>query len=73
MAALGLVSREPTCSCFWYFLRMDSLWYFQNCLVASLPATLVRTERRVGLASVGDWEDWETYSSCRPGAHLGTW
>ena len=38
-AGLGLVSSDPTWSCFWYFLRMPSLWYFQNCLDASLPAT----------------------------------
>jgi hypothetical protein len=35
----ALLSSEPTCSCFWYFLRMLSLWYFQNCFEASLPAT----------------------------------
>jgi hypothetical protein len=35
-------SSEPTFS-FWYFFRMLSLWYFQNCLEASLPATRVRT------------------------------
>jgi hypothetical protein len=38
-SGLGLVSREPTWSLAWYFLRMPSLWYFQNCLEASLPAT----------------------------------
>lgn len=36
-------SSEPTCSCFWYFLRMLSLWYFQNCFDASLPATRCST------------------------------
>lgn len=38
-AAAFLVFREPTWSDFWYFLRMPSLWYFQNCLEASLPPT----------------------------------
>jgi hypothetical protein len=42
-AATFLESSEPTCSFDLNFLRMDSLWYFQNCLEASLPATLVRT------------------------------
>jgi hypothetical protein len=36
------VSREPTWSFALYFLRMDSLWYFQNCFEASFPATRVR-------------------------------
>lgn len=40
----AFVSSDPTCSCFWYFLRMLSLWYFQNCFDASLPATRVRTD-----------------------------
>lgn len=38
-STLGLVSREPTWSLLLYFFRMPSLWYFQNCLDASLPAT----------------------------------
>lgn len=38
-AACFLVSNEPTWSLPLYFLRMPSLWYFQNCLEASLPAT----------------------------------
>jgi hypothetical protein len=41
-AALGLVSSEPTSSLGLYFFRMPSLWYFQNCLDASFPPTLVR-------------------------------
>ena len=41
-ADFGLESSEPTNSFLEYFLRMDSLWYFQNCLEASLPATLVK-------------------------------
>lgn len=41
-AAAFLVSRDPTCSFGLYFLRIPSLWYFQNCLLASLPATRVR-------------------------------
>ena len=41
-SALGLVSRLPTWSCPLYFFRMPSLWYFQNCLEASLPATRAR-------------------------------
>jgi hypothetical protein len=40
--AAFLVLREPTWSLALYFLRMPSLWYFQNCLLASLPATRVR-------------------------------
>jgi hypothetical protein len=36
------VFREPTCSLPLYFLSMPSLWYFQNCFEASLPATRVR-------------------------------
>lgn len=39
----ALVSSDPTWSFPLYFLRIPSLWYFQNCLLASLPATLVRT------------------------------
>lgn len=35
----AFVSNEPTCNCFWYFFKMLSLWYFQNCFEASLPAT----------------------------------
>ena len=34
--------KEPTWSFPLYFLRMPSLWYFQNCFDASLPATRVR-------------------------------
>jgi len=41
-AAGFLVSSEPTWSFPLYFLRMPSLWYFQNCWLASLPATRVR-------------------------------
>lgn len=41
-AAAFFVSNEPTLSLAWYFLRMPSLWYFQNCLDASFPATRVR-------------------------------
>jgi len=41
-SALGLVSSEPIWSEDLYFLRMPSLWYFQNCFDASLPATRVR-------------------------------
>ena len=37
------VSKDPTCSCPLYFLRMPSLWYFQNCFEASFPATLCST------------------------------
>lgn len=44
-AACFLLSSEPTCSEPLYFFRMLSLWYFQNCLDASLPATRVRTSR----------------------------
>lgn len=41
-SVLGLESREPICSEGLYFLRMPSLWYFQNCFDASLPATRVK-------------------------------
>ena len=44
-AAAFLLSSEPTCNCDLYFLRMLSLWYFQNCFEASLPATLCKTTR----------------------------
>lgn len=46
-AAAFLESNEPTCNFGLNFLRIPSLWYFQNCLDASLPATLWRT---VGLS-----------------------
>ena len=42
-AACFLESNEPTWSCPLYFFSMLSLWYFQNCFEASLPATRVRT------------------------------
>jgi len=42
-APFAFESREPTCSFAWYFFRMLSLWYFQNCFEASLPATRWRT------------------------------
>lgn len=42
-AAVFFESRDPTRSLGLNFWRMDSLWYFQNCLEASLPATRVRT------------------------------
>jgi len=51
-AGLGLLSSEPTCSCFWYFFRMDSLWYFQNCFEASFPATLWRTGQGVSEGNI---------------------
>lgn len=41
-STFGLLSRLPTWSCPLYFFRMPSLWYFQNCLEASFPATLWR-------------------------------
>ena len=41
-AALGLESSEPIWSLDLYFLSTPSLWYFQNCLEASLPATRLR-------------------------------
>lgn len=40
---LVLESSEPTWSFALYFLRMLSLWYFQNCFEASFPATLWMT------------------------------
>ena len=45
VAVCFLDSSAPTCSCGRYFLRMPSLWYFQNCFEASLPATRWRTGR----------------------------
>lgn len=41
-ASTFLLSRLPTWSCPLYFFSMPSLWYFQNCLEASFPATLWR-------------------------------
>lgn len=41
--AFFLESNEPICSCDLYFFRIPSLWYFQNCFDASLPATRWRT------------------------------
>lgn len=41
-STLGLLSSEPTCSFALYLFRIPSLWYFQNCLDASFPATRVR-------------------------------
>lgn len=38
-----LESSEPTWSFDLYFLRMLSLWYFQNCFEASLPPTRCKT------------------------------
>jgi hypothetical protein len=40
----ALESSDPTWSCFLYLVKMESLWYFQNCLEASFPATRWRTE-----------------------------
>lgn len=45
-AAAFLVSNDPTWSLPLYFLRMLSLWYFQNCFEASFPATRWRTVER---------------------------
>jgi hypothetical protein len=42
-AAAFLESKEPICSWDLYFFRIPSLWYFQNCLEASLPPTRWRT------------------------------
>lgn len=42
-SAAFLVSSEPTSNWPLYFFRIPSLWYFQNCLEASLPATRWRT------------------------------
>ena len=39
-----LLSNDPTCKRGRYFSRMCALWYFQNCLDASLPATRWRTK-----------------------------
>lgn len=39
-AACFLLYSDPICNWPLYFLRMPSLWYFQNCLDASLPPTL---------------------------------
>lgn len=42
-ASFFLLSKDPTSNCPLYFLSMLSLWYFQNCFEASLPATRWRT------------------------------
>ena len=39
---VGLESSDPICKEGLYFLRMPSLWYFQNCFDASLPPTRVK-------------------------------
>lgn len=41
-AATFLVLSDPTWSLALYFFKIPSLWYFQNCLLASFPATRVR-------------------------------
>ena len=46
-AGWGLELSEPIWRSFLNFFRIDSLWYFQNCLLASLPATRWRTVRSV--------------------------
>ena len=63
-------SRDPTCSLDLYFFKMLSLWYFQNCLLASFPPTLCRTEKAVsGGTRLGHGC---SYSSFRLDALLGT-
>lgn len=42
VSCFGFESREPTWSFGWYFLRMPSLWYFQNSVQLS----------------VFDWSEW---------------
>ena len=42
-ASFFLLSKDPTSNWPLYFLSMLSLWYFQNCFEASLPATRWRT------------------------------
>jgi hypothetical protein len=70
------VSREPTWSFALYFLRMDSLWYFQNCFEASFPATRVRIflppvhHSTVSFFTMDNWnEEWrrDKYLDAHPG------
>ena len=46
-ASCFLLSSDPICRFPLYFLSMPSLWYFQNCFEASLPATLCKTIDRL--------------------------